>query len=158
MILDIDTGVDDALALAMAVRHPEISLEAVLTVAGNVGLELTTRNTLRVQDWLGATDIPVAAGADRPLSGVVVDAGHWHGSDELGGGTLPDSARSALDDGVGYLIDRVTAEPGEFTLVCVGPDGGQLCSARLWASASRPSSYGTCDRAEHQTVRLRRNL
>ena len=52
MILDVDTGVDDALALALAVRHPDIQLEAVLTVAGNVGLDLTTRNTLRVLDWL----------------------------------------------------------------------------------------------------------
>src|ERR1700730_15625281 len=93
MIMDLDTGVDDALALALAVRHPDIRLEAVLTVAGNVGLDLTTRNTLRVLDWLGATDIAVIAGADRPLSGVVRDASHWHGADGLGGAQLPESAR-----------------------------------------------------------------
>jgi len=119
--MDVDTGVDDALALALAVRHPDVTLEAVLTVAGNVGLDLTTRNTLRVLDWLGASDVPVAAGADRPLSGSAVDAGHWHGLDGLGGARLPDANRQALDDGVGYLVDRVMAEPGEFTLVCVGP-------------------------------------
>jgi inosine-uridine nucleoside N-ribohydrolase len=121
MIMDVDTGVDDALALALAVRHPDVTLEAVLTVAGNVGLELTTRNTLRVLDWLGATEVPVAAGADRPLAGPPIDAGHWHGVDGLGGATLPESARQARDDGVGYLIDLVQAEPGAFTLVCVGP-------------------------------------
>ncbi|HLZ27294.1 MAG TPA: nucleoside hydrolase [Chloroflexota bacterium] len=121
LIMDVDTGVDDALAMALAVRHPDVTLEAVLTVAGNVELDLTTRNTLRVLDWLGATDVPVAAGADRPLSGVVVDAGHWHGVDGLGGAQLPDARRQAQPDGVGYLIDRVRAEPGELTLVCVGP-------------------------------------
>src|ERR1700730_8374073 len=93
MIMDVDTGVDDALALALAVRHPLVRLEAVLTVAGNVGLELTTRNTLRVLDWLGATDIPVVAGADRPLSGVLRDASFWHGVDGLGGARLPESSR-----------------------------------------------------------------
>src|SRR6266852_6299774 len=89
MILDVDTGVDDALALALAVRHPGIRLEAVLTVAGNVGLDLTTRNTLRLLDWLGAMDIPVLAGADRPLSGELREASHWHGPDGLGGARLP---------------------------------------------------------------------
>src|ERR1700674_2103264 len=102
VIMDVDTGGDEALALA--VRHPSVHLEAVLTVAGNVGLELTTRNTLRVLDWLGATEVPVAAGADRPLSGTAIDAGHWHGLDGLGGAQLPDSKRQARNDGVGYLI------------------------------------------------------
>jgi inosine-uridine nucleoside N-ribohydrolase len=121
MILDVDTGVDDALALALAVRHPDIQLEAVLSVAGNVGLDLTTRNTLRVLDWLGASEIPVAAGADRPLKGVRREATRWHGSDGLGGALLPDSTRVAREDAVGYLIDRVVAEPGAITLVCTAP-------------------------------------
>jgi len=121
LILDVDTGVDDALALAFAVRHPSITLEAVLSVAGNVGLDLTTRNTLTVLDWLGATDVPVAAGADRPLTGVPIEAGHWHGADGLGGAALPRSRRTARGDGVGYLVERLLAEPGEFTLVCTGP-------------------------------------
>jgi inosine-uridine nucleoside N-ribohydrolase len=132
MIMDVDTGVDDALALALAIRHPDVTLEAVLTVAGNVGLDLTTRNTLRVLDWLGAADVPVAAGADRPLSGVLIDAGHWHGVDGLGGATLPDATRQARDDGVGYLIERVKSEPGEFTLVCVGPLTNLALALRRW--------------------------
>jgi purine nucleosidase len=121
LVLDVDTGVDDALALALAVGHPDIELEAVVTVAGNVGLELTTRNTLRVLDWLGATDVPVAAGAEGPIEGPAREADHWHGVDGLGGATLPESARAAVGDGVGYLIERVLAEPGELTVVCVGP-------------------------------------
>jgi inosine-uridine nucleoside N-ribohydrolase len=121
MILDVDTGVDDALALALAVRHPDIQLEAVLTVAGNVGLDLTTRNTLRVLDWLAASHIAVAAGADRPLKGVRREATRWHGSDGLGGAALPEAARHARTDAVDYLIERVMAEPGELTLVCTAP-------------------------------------
>jgi inosine-uridine nucleoside N-ribohydrolase len=121
VILDVDTGVDDALALALAIRHPQIQLEAVLSVAGNVGLDLTTRNTLRVLDWLAASDVPVAAGADRPLNGVRREATRWHGADGLGGATLPESARDARVDAVEYLIDRVMAEPGAITLVCTAP-------------------------------------
>jgi inosine-uridine nucleoside N-ribohydrolase len=120
-ILDVDTGVDDALALALALRQPEIELEAVITVAGNVSLELTTRNTLKVLDWLGAGHVPVAMGADGPLHGAVCEASHWHGPDGLGGARLPEPSRQARHDGVGYLVERVTAEPGEITLVCTAP-------------------------------------
>ena len=120
-ILDVDTGVDDALAIALAVRHPRVELEAVVTVAGNVSLDLTTRNTLRVLDWLGASEVPVARGAERPFDGPVREASHWHGPDGLGGASLPDSPRAVIDDGVGYLIDRLSAEPGELTLICTAP-------------------------------------
>src|SRR5262245_32863741 len=121
VMLDVDTGTDDALALALAVRHPKIELEAVLTGGGNVVQDLTTRNTLTVLDWLGASDVPVSAGADGPLSGLRREAAHWHGDDGLGGAQVPRSTRTARDDGVGYLIDRVLAEPGELTLVCLAP-------------------------------------
>src|SRR5713101_1941222 len=121
MILVVDTGVDDALALALAVRHPAIQLEAVLTTCGNVGLELATANTLRVMDWLGATDVPVVAGAECPLEAPFVDAAYWHGADGLGGARLPVSQRSALEDAPGYLVERVLASPGQITLVCTGP-------------------------------------
>jgi inosine-uridine nucleoside N-ribohydrolase len=93
----------------------------VVAVAGNVGLELTVRNSLRVLDWLGATDVPVYAGADRPLSGVVREASHWHGPDGLGGARLPDSTRSPNEDGVGYLCDAIMRQPGQVTLVCTAP-------------------------------------
>jgi len=121
VILDVDTGVDDALALALAVRHPQIQLEAVTTVAGNVGLELTTQNTLTVLDWLGASDVPVAAGADRPLIGPAREASHWHGPDGLGGAQLPASGRRAMDKAADYLVERIMAAPGEISLVCTAP-------------------------------------
>jgi purine nucleosidase len=121
IILDVDTGVDDALAIALAVRHPGVTLEAVVSVAGNVGLELTTRNSLRVLEWIRAHDVPVYAGADRPLSGILREASHWHANDGLGGARLPESTRAAIPDGVGYLCERLLRTPGEITLVCTGP-------------------------------------
>jgi inosine-uridine nucleoside N-ribohydrolase len=121
MILVVDTGVDDALALALAVRHPQIQLEAVLTSWGNVGLDLVNSNTLRVLDWLGATHVPVLSGADRPLVDPAIDAAHFHGQDGLGGARLPPSPRSASGDAVAYLIQRLMAEPGELSVVCTGP-------------------------------------
>jgi inosine-uridine nucleoside N-ribohydrolase len=120
-ILDVDTGIDDALAIALAVRHPEVQLEAVVTVAGNVSLELTTRNTLRVLDWLGARDVPVYAGAERPQRRELRNASHWHGADGLGGAELPEAAREASHDGVQNLCERILGAPGELTLVCTAP-------------------------------------
>ena len=121
VIMDVDTGIDDALALALAVRHPALQLEAVVTVAGNVSLAQTTRNTLCVLDWLGATSVPVFAGSDQALSGPFADASLWHGPDGLGGAHLPDSSRAAEPDGVAALIDRVLAAPGALTLICTAP-------------------------------------
>jgi purine nucleosidase len=93
----------------------------VLSVAGNVGVELTTRNTLRVLDWLGASDVPVYAGAERPLRGEVREASHWHATDGLGGARLPESTRAALPNAVDFLIEQLMQSPGEITLVCTGP-------------------------------------
>jgi inosine-uridine nucleoside N-ribohydrolase len=121
VILDVDTGVDDALAIALAVGHPDVRLEAVLTVAGNVSLELTTRNTLRVLDWLGDESVPVYTGAEAPLSRTVREASRWHGADGLGGAQLPNPTRCARPDAIGCLIERILAEPGALTLVCTAP-------------------------------------
>jgi inosine-uridine nucleoside N-ribohydrolase len=121
LILDVDTGVDDALALALAVRHPDVQLEAVLTVVGNVSLELTTTNTLRVLDWLGAAGVPVYAGAAEPISGPVREASHWHGLDGLGGANLPAPSRLARSDAVAFLVGCLMSEPGALTLVCTAP-------------------------------------
>jgi inosine-uridine nucleoside N-ribohydrolase len=78
LILDVDTGTDDALALAYAVSHPDVELVAVTTVAGNTGIDLTTANTLAVLDWLGAHEVPVHRGASRPLARPHRDAIYFH--------------------------------------------------------------------------------
>ncbi len=121
-ILDVDTGVDDAMAIALAVAAPTIDLVAVTTVAGNVELEHTTRNTLRVLDFIGATDIPVYRGMSRPLDRPLHTASHIHGTDGLGGADIPQSTRTveALS-APQYLIDAARQSPGDLTFIFVGP-------------------------------------
>ena len=122
LILDVDTGTDDALALAYAVASPRIELVAVSTVAGNVDIEKTTANTLAVLDWLGAEDIPVHRGASRPLVRPHRDAIYFHDEGGLGGAQLPPSRRSiGADRGPAALIRLARLRPGELTLVTLGP-------------------------------------
>jgi inosine-uridine nucleoside N-ribohydrolase len=122
IILDVDTGVDDALALALAVRWSRVELVAVSTVAGNVDIDLATSNTLTVLDWFGATEVPVHRGASRPLARPLNTAVHVHGEDGLGEAGLPPSRRAlGPDRGPAAMIRLARARPGELTLVCVGP-------------------------------------
>jgi inosine-uridine nucleoside N-ribohydrolase len=120
-ILDVDTGIDDALALALAVRSPEMEILAVTTLAGNVDVLKTTENSRRVLSWLGATDIPVHRGASRPLAKSLHDASHVHEDDGLGNAQLPESSNPVgRDRGPAAIIRMTNERPGEITLVCVG--------------------------------------
>ena len=121
-ILDVDTGIDDAAALALAVNSPEIELLAVSTVAGNVDITQTTDNTLRVLSWLGAGDVPVHRGASRPLVKPHQDAAFVHGTNGLGNATFPEAlADIGKDRGPAAIVRLAMARPGAITLVCVGP-------------------------------------
>ena len=80
---------DDALALLLAMRSPELKIEAITPVAGNVPLELTLPNALRMVEIAGRTDIPVAAGAKGPLMRRLVTAAYAHGENGLGGAVFP---------------------------------------------------------------------
>lgn len=122
LILDVDTGIDDALALAFAVRSASAELLAVTTLAGNVGVERTTANTLAVLDWLGASAVPVHRGASRPLVREPRNATYFHDADGLGGADLPPSGRAiGADRGPATIVRLASARPGEVTLVCLGP-------------------------------------
>ena len=122
VVLDVDTGTDDALAMAYAVASPRIELIAVTTVAGNVDVARTTANTLSVLDWLGAGDVPVHRGASRPLARPHRDASYFHDEGGLGGARLPNSTRSiGVDKGPATLIRLARQRPGELTLVALGP-------------------------------------
>ncbi len=121
IILDVDTGLDDALALLYAAASPGLDLLGVTCVAGNVGLEYVVPNTLGVLGASGATPVPVAAGADRPLSGPIVRADEVHGTDGLGGVVLPDPWRLDPRSAIDLLTDLIVGHPGPVHLIAVGP-------------------------------------
>jgi inosine-uridine nucleoside N-ribohydrolase len=119
LILDCDPGHDDAIALLLALASPEIHLLGVTTVHGNQTLEKTTDNALRVLAFAGREDIPVAAGADRPLERTLHVAAHVHGESGLDGPEVPERASDPLDQhAVDFLLEHVTPET---VLVPVGP-------------------------------------
>ena len=124
IILDTDPGADDALAIMLMLASPEINLEAITTVHGNVTLDKTTRNALALLEFLNATHIPVAKGCTVPLvkpphqaQGEVV-----HGSSGMGRTNLPEPKTQPIKvHAVDYLIERFLAEPKELTLFAIGP-------------------------------------
>lgn len=123
VILDVDTGVDDALALMLAFRSPELVVRGILTVSGNVHVSQATANTLAILDLLDAPPVPVAVGAAAPLARPGITAGDVHGSDGLGGaaGRFPPSRRTVAADAVGFLLDAIGRQPGELTLIATAP-------------------------------------
>ncbi len=122
IILDTDPGIDDALALFLALASPEVQLEAITTVNGNVGVAATTRNALTLLEFLGRTNIPIARGSDRPLLRTYTDAAYVHGDNGLGGIQLPDPRIQPIPQhAVDVIIERILAAPGEITLVPIGP-------------------------------------
>ena len=122
VILDVDPGHDDAVALMMACGSPHLDLLAVTTVAGNVSLEKTTRNALRVLSLVGHTHVPVAAGAPEPLRRPLHTAEDIHGESGLDGPEIPEAGfepdeRAAVE----LIADTLRGSPEPVTLVPVGP-------------------------------------
>ena len=121
IVLDCDPGHDDAIALLLALASPEVELLGVTTVAGNQTLEKTTANAIRVLEFVGR-DIPVAAGADRPLVRDQVVASNVHGETGLDGPDLPPAQASPLDQhAVDFLAEQIREHDGAITLVPTGP-------------------------------------
>lgn len=123
IILDVDTGTDDAVALMVAALSPDIELIGATTVNGNTAVHYCTENTLRVFDWIGLPHIPVHQGMDRPMARVqmtqINPAGRIHG-DLL---DLAPTKTAKLQPGhaVDWLIETFLASAGDITLVPVGP-------------------------------------
>jgi pyrimidine-specific ribonucleoside hydrolase len=122
VILDCDPGHDDALAILLACAAPELDVLAVTTVAGNARLEDTTRNALRVLTLLGRTDIPVAAGADRPLLREPFVQPAFHGTSGLDGADLPEPAVGVRSEtAIELMAALVRSSRQPVTLVPTGP-------------------------------------
>jgi pyrimidine-specific ribonucleoside hydrolase len=133
VILDVDTGTDDAMALMFAVAHPGLDLLGVSCVAGNVPLAQVVDNTRRILDAAGAPAIPVAAGAVRPLIQEPRPASHVHGASGLGGLRLPPSSRRTDPAGAVDMMRReilASAEP--VTLIALAPQTNLALLLRVY--------------------------
>jgi purine nucleosidase len=123
ILLDCDPGQDDAIAILLAVASAEIEIAAITTVAGNVGLPLTTRNALRVLALAGRKDIPVYAGCARPILRPLETAEYVHGKSGLDGAALPEpTTEVAAGHAVDVIVDEIMRQPaGAVTLCPIGP-------------------------------------
>jgi inosine-uridine nucleoside N-ribohydrolase len=122
VIIDTDPGVDDAFALFLAMRSPELEVKAVTAVAGNVPLDVTLPNALRLVEIAGRTDIPVAGGASAPLVRKLVTAAYAHGNNGLADVDFPAPKLQPVKEPAADLISRLVREnAGEISIVGLGP-------------------------------------
>jgi inosine-uridine nucleoside N-ribohydrolase len=122
ILLDCDPGHDDAIALLLALASPELELLGVTTVAGNQTLDKTTANAIRVLEFAGRGEIPVAGGADRPLVREQYVAAYVHGETGMDGPDLPPAEGAPIErHAVDFLADQIREHGGGVTLVPTGP-------------------------------------
>lgn len=123
VILDVDTGVDDALGILLAIRSGEMDILGITTVNGNVSLEQATVNTCKILQLAEAEHIPVVKGAERPLLRSTYFEHRVHGKDGLGGALKDMPVHKQAEDGhaIDFIIDQVRQQPGEVTLVMTAP-------------------------------------
>src|SRR5579864_5810811 len=119
-LIDTDTASDDAVAIIMALRNPDVQVVAITTVAGNVDVQQSTRNALYTAELCGAK-VPVYAGAEKPLLRTYQNATWFHGRDGLGDHNYPAPQQSAQRlHAVDAIIGTIEANPG-LVLVTLGP-------------------------------------
>lgn len=123
VIIDTDPGIDDAIAILAALATPAFDIRGVTTVAGNIGIETTTRNAGRILALARRGDIPVIAGAVEPLARKGFDTAEIHGRDGLGGVPFPEPhAPPAGTDAAGWIAATLdAAQPGTFDILALGP-------------------------------------
>ena len=123
IIIDTDIGIDDAMAILLALKSPELDLVGLTTIYGNANCSQTSINALKLLELAGRNDIPVAKGSDIPL--IIMPhhkATHVHGEDGLGNSNLPMPKGKVLEiSAAQFIIKKVLENPGEITLVPIGP-------------------------------------
>ncbi|MFH4935834.1 ribonucleoside hydrolase RihC [Staphylococcus cohnii] len=122
IIIDTDPGIDDAAAISFALNHPEFDLKMISTVNGNVDIEKTTANALKLKRFFNS-DIPVHRGASQPLLSDIVDASDVHGESGMEGYTFPEINESDLDSthAVEAMRDVLVKSETPITLIPIGP-------------------------------------
>lgn len=123
VIIDCDPGVDDALAIILALKHSDLELKAVCTVSGNGDIDNTTQNGLKVLSLCEREDIPLYRGSARALNDKQPDTVPAFGDDGLGGYayTIETEKKEETKNAVDFLIEIATEHPGEITLFAIGP-------------------------------------
>jgi inosine-uridine nucleoside N-ribohydrolase len=122
VIVDTDPGIDDAMAILLALNSPELKVEALTIVPGNVDGRQGLENALKIASVAGRCDVTVAGGARHPLNQKLITAQYWHGSNGLAGVELPASKCKADSRfGPDLIIELVHKYPHEITLIPVGP-------------------------------------
>lgn len=122
ILIDTDPGIDDALAILLALASPELSLEGLSVVHGNCSLEQAVRNGLSVLELAKAGHIPLARGCELPLVQPSLLAPETHGNTGLGYASLPEPLTQPIGQhGSDFLVEKILSNPGEITLVAIGP-------------------------------------
>lgn len=122
ILIDTDPGIDDSLAILLALASPEVSLEGLTVVHGNCSLQQATINALSILELVHASHIPVAMGCELPLVQPSLLAPETHGNTGLGYAKLPEPQSQAIGQhGSDFLIEKIMSNPGEITLVAIGP-------------------------------------
>ena len=124
LLIDTDPGIDDAVAIALALGSPEVNVIGISTVGGNSRLAATTNNALRLLEFFGRTDIPVASGYDEPYRRAKAETGYEpvHGHDGLAGVDLPAPTTKVVStDAPAFLADKIRNSPDPVTLIAIGP-------------------------------------
>jgi purine nucleosidase len=143
LLIDTDPGVDDALALLMAFSDPDHDVIGLTVVAGNVGLEHTVANALKLCEVAGREDIPVFPGCDRPLLHAADDAAFVHGTDGFGDTGYAPAVRGAEREHAALAILRAShAHAGRLLLVALGPLTNLALAVRL--DPTLPARVGRC--------------
>jgi len=123
IIIDTDPGQDDAIAILLALASPELDVIGITAVAGNVPLELTQTNVLKICELAGKTDTKVYAGADRPMQRELITAEYVHGATGLNGTPLPEPDMPLQEQhAVDFIVETVLSRPAESVTLCtLGP-------------------------------------
>jgi purine nucleosidase len=136
VIIDTDPGVDDALAIFLALASPEMDVLGLTTVYGNAAVDVTTRNALTLVDIAGRGELPVAAGAASPIVAPYLGpVPHVHGADGQGDCGIRAGSRTALPiSAANFLGQAVVDNPGEITILALGPLTNLALALRLFPS------------------------
>ena len=122
ILIDTDPGIDDSLAILLALASPEITLEGISVVHGNCSLQQAATNGLSILELANAGHIPLAVGCELPLVQPSLLAPETHGNNGIGYAKLPEPRiKPTVQHGCDFLIEKIMAAPGEITLVAVGP-------------------------------------